>query len=56
MVSGDHFWFYINGVLVGDVAHAGPLQGAVGVLVTAYDNNAAEFEFLNLIIRSVSGP
>jgi hypothetical protein len=56
MVSGSHFWFYINGVLVGDAVHAGPQQGAVGVLVAAYDNNPAEFEFFNLVVRSVSGP
>jgi hypothetical protein len=56
MVRGDHFWFFVNGVLVGEATHTGPLLGSIGVKVGAYDNGAAEFEFLNLVVRSVSGP
>lgn len=56
MTSGNRLWFYLNGVLAGDATHAGPLQGNIGILVAAYDNNAAEFEFSDLVVRSVSGP
>jgi hypothetical protein len=56
MTSGNRFWFYVNGVLAGDATHAGPTEGTIGVMVSAYDSNAAEFEFTNLVVRSVSGP
>jgi hypothetical protein len=56
IASGNHLWFYINGVLVGDTVHSGPLQGAVGIQVGAEDNSAAEFEFFSLTVRSISGP
>ena len=55
-MSGNRLWFYINGVLVGNVSHSGPLHGAVGFTVESGDNSAAEFEFSTLEIRSISGP
>jgi hypothetical protein len=56
MASGNRLWFYINDILVGSATHNGPFSGQIGVQVHSRDNNAAEYEFAQLIIRAASGP
>jgi hypothetical protein len=51
--KGQSLWFFINGVLMGKVDHAGPTGGGAAVGVGNADAAAAEFEFTNLTIYGV---
>ena len=55
VASDNRLWFVINGMLVGSISHDARTVGDVAVSVTTWDNDQdAEFEFKNLVVRTVS--
>ena len=60
VIRGHQIWFLVNGTPVvsvnaphGGVNASGPLSGDVGVLVFNADDQPAEFEFRNLIVKAL---
>jgi hypothetical protein len=56
VARGQQFWFLVNGDLIGVAAHAGPISGSAGILVSNYEASAAEFAFQDLEIRATAQP
>lgn len=54
IAKGDQFWFYANGKLLGFAEHDGRNAGSAAIQVTNWDSSDAEFEFRNLVVRSVN--
>ncbi len=53
VTKGNKVWFLVNGTVQGSATHNGPVQGTVGIVVANYTASSAEFEFTNLLVRSV---
>ncbi len=53
ILQGENLWFYVNDTLAGTAHHTGPPGGNIGIIVNNYGDSPAEYEFANLVVRSL---
>jgi hypothetical protein len=56
IASGNRFWFYGDGVLLGDATHDGPTSGLTGLgMICIDETDVCGAAYRNLVVRAISG-